>query len=592
MSEKSYKIGFEAVLEKHAKQAFRGWLKPAAKLLDKALHFTRVNNLINSVSEETGGYEALCEKIANQFDLEHSAETRRQIPAKGPCIVVCNHPTGFAETALLPHLIFQVRQDVKILANEMLSSIPYINDYIIPIDVYDEKAQFAQVRACAKWLRQGGLLVVFPAGKVSDMDRAIGAPRDSSWSDVWVRLAQKNKAQFVHVLVNAHNSRLFYSVSRWKESVRPALFSREFVKKFNQKIQISMSEAIDVNRLGSRYSSDLTEYFYELNYALQDRDYFEHLPKMIEEPLVYDEAIAKLPDTQAILTEINSLSESNRLIQRHTLTAYQVKAAEAPTLIRYIQVMRELTFRDSEMGTGESFDGDQYDDTATHVFVWDHRHNQLVGACRYQVVTPGNTASYLSETYDISYDDLLKMGDMLDLSRTFLAPNYQKSFSGLLVLWRGLAKASMAHSNLRFMVGAISIPSDSLPPALVDLIKIYADEMAYRMPQVVHCFKPNVPYVPATHTPPQTKRVVRQCSTIAMLENVFQQLSSGKYKLPVLFRQYESLGLLTLHVSTDPDFSDCIDVLGVWDMATPFSDKMSLFFEEADIAILRGRLKH
>lgn len=590
MDKKKYKIGFEAVLDKNAKPGARQWLKPAAKLFDKAFHFTRLNNLINSIPEEEG-YEALCEKIVSQFDLQHSGETRRQIPAEGPCIVVCNHPTGFAETALLPHMIFQVRKDVKILANEMLSSIPYINEYIIPIDVYDEKSQFAQVRQCAKWLATGGLLVVFPAGKVSDMDRAIGEPRDATWSDIWVRLAEKHKAQFVHVLIEARNSKLFYFVSRVKESIRPALFSREFSRRFNNKIGIAISEPVEVARLGEQKASDLTQYFYELNYALHDRPYFEHVPEADEQPHPDCDPLAALPDMAAVLADIEQLTDAHRLIERRSMVAYQATANEIPALLRYIQIKREATFRLSNMGTGEPLDGDQYDETATHVFVWDHKNQQLVGACRYQIASSIDQHTYLSETYEVEYQKIIKMGDMLDLSRTFLLTDYQKSFAGLLMLWRGLAKVVMQHSALRFMCGAISIPCDSLPDPLVDLIKIYADEMAYKMPHIVNCFTPKVPYLPRTQTPPQTVRAIHQCNSIAMLENVFQQLSAGRHKLPVLFRQYESLGLLTLKVSTDPDFSDCIDVLGVWDMSTAFSDKMRLFFEEDELVALRQRFK-
>lgn len=588
MTQKKYKIGLEAVLDKSSRSSSRLWLRPAAKLLDKALHFTRLNNLINSISEEEG-YEALCEKIVSQFDLEHSAETRRQIPAEGPCIVVCNHPTGFAETALLPHLIFQVRQDVKILANEMLSSIPYVKDYIIPIDVYDERSQFAQVRHCAKWLSMGGLLVVFPAGKVSDMDRVIGEPRDSTWSDIWVRLAEKHKAQFVHVLIEARNSKLFYFVSRMNESIRPVLFSREFSKQFNRKIGIAISEPIDVSRLGESKASDLTQYFYELNYALHDRHYFEHVPEAVEQPHLDCKRLAQYPEMTDVLVDIERLTSAHRLVERRSMIAYQAQAKDIPALLRYIQIKREETFRLSNMGTGDALDSDEHDDTAIHVFVWDHRNQQLVGACRYQIASQSEQSSYLSATYDVDYAQILKMGDMIDLSRTFLVTDYQKSFSGLLILWRGLAKATMQYPTLRFMCGAISIPCDSLPDALIDLIKIYADEMAYRMPQVVNCFTPKNPYHPSTQTPPQTVRAIHQCNTIAMLENVFQQLSSGRHKLPVLFRHYESLGLMTLKVSVDPDFSDCIDVLGVWDMTTPFTDKMRLFFDEDDIAELRRR---
>lgn len=587
MTRKMYKIGFESLLDSKPTK-FSVWLKPAAKLLDKALKFSQVNQLINSIPDEEG-YEALCEKIADQFTLEYAVEVEKHIPATGPCVLVCNHPTGFAETALLPHLLFQVRQDIKILANEMLAAIPYVQDYIIPIDVYDEKAQIAQVRACSKWLKQGGLLVVFPAGKVSSLDKAIQQPRDAAWSSIWVRLAEKQKAQFVHVFIDARNSPLFYFVSRYKESLRPALFSREFIKHFSRTMRVSMSEPIDIPSLGCEDANALTRYFYELNYALKDRPYFASLPALSAAKPTYEHPIACETQLDQVQAEVAQLSADYVILERQSFRVYCAPAQVIPHTLRHIQIKREETFRSSNMGTGEPLDGDEFDQITQHVFVWDVKNQALVGGCRYQIVSPGQTYSYLSETYEIDYDGILSMGDMLDLSRTFLVAAYQKSFSGLLMLWRGLAKVAMRHDTLRFMVGAISIPGLGLPDALLDLITLYTQEMGYQMPHVVDYFKPKNPYLQRTSIPPQTAHVIRQCKTIAMLENVFQQLSSGRYKLPVLFRQYESLGLITLHVSTDPEFSDCIDVLGVWDMSRFAEEKLKLFFSKDDLQQLRER---
>jgi hypothetical protein len=62
------------------------------------------------------------------FDLE-------QIPRRGGVVVTPNHPHGLLHGAVLVHTVRSVRADVKLLANDVLRTIPELRDLVIPIDV-------------------------------------------------------------------------------------------------------------------------------------------------------------------------------------------------------------------------------------------------------------------------------------------------------------------------------------------------------------------------------------------------------------------------------------------------------------------------
>src|SRR5690348_6563540 len=57
-----------------------------------------------------------------------------RIPATGPCVAVVNHPFGILDGILLGALLLRVRPDLKILTNYMLTGVPELDEYCIPLD--------------------------------------------------------------------------------------------------------------------------------------------------------------------------------------------------------------------------------------------------------------------------------------------------------------------------------------------------------------------------------------------------------------------------------------------------------------------------
>ena len=98
------------------------------------------------------------------------------IPAKGPLVIVSNHPFGMLEGLVLMAHLSQVRPDVRILANNILDKLAglpelrVLKDRLVPIDVSDgadAASNLPGLRAALRHLEEGGALVVFPAGTVS-----------------------------------------------------------------------------------------------------------------------------------------------------------------------------------------------------------------------------------------------------------------------------------------------------------------------------------------------------------------------------------------------------------------------------------------
>jgi putative hemolysin len=105
-----------------------------------------------------------------------SDDSIARIPAAGPLVVVANHPFGALDGLLLLDVLARVRDDVKVLGNQWLETLPDLANHLLPVDVFGGRAAVRRnaraIRGALHWLRQGGCVGIFPAGEVA---HAVGA---------------------------------------------------------------------------------------------------------------------------------------------------------------------------------------------------------------------------------------------------------------------------------------------------------------------------------------------------------------------------------------------------------------------------------
>ena len=65
----------------------------------------------------------------------------QRIPETEPVLIVANHPHGFLDGLALGSIIGRRRSDFRFLANAILSDLPEINPFVIPVDVFHGHAQ-------------------------------------------------------------------------------------------------------------------------------------------------------------------------------------------------------------------------------------------------------------------------------------------------------------------------------------------------------------------------------------------------------------------------------------------------------------------
>ncbi len=547
--------------------------KPTLSLLRKLTHEQEINQfLIDTDGEDPIDF---IESVFDYFNFSYAVNhrDRANIPAHGRVVVIANHPIGSLDGLAMLRLVLDVRPDVKILANDMLMNFEALHPLLIPLDSFGGGGALRSFRSALAELEMDRAIIVFPAGEVSRA-RPSGI-RDSRWRPGFLKMARRANAPVLPVCLHAKNSLLFYSASMLFKPLGTALLAQEMFNKKSVTIGVRIGEPIPAKALQSE--------------SLSDKSLLKRLKKHLykvgrkKRPLfVTEKTVAHPEDRQLLLQETQNMKclgesrDGNRIL----LTGYY----DSPVMMREVGRLREVTFRKVGEGTGAKRDLDRFDRDYQHLLLWDRETLRLAGAYRI-----GNTAALLREygedglyvrtlfDFQPGLHDFLAHG--LELGRSFVNPDYWGK-SSLDYLWQGLGAYLNHHSNVRYLIGPVTI-SASFPKSLIDHLVFYYQRF-YASPRALASAKK--PYIIDSQ---------RRCALeieyqdvgrekgFQLLQQVFQ--SEGE-KVPVLFKQYAALfeagGFQLLAFSIDPDFGDCIDGLFLADLSRLKPSKRKRYLSE------------
>ncbi len=566
MSQHNIYFGVEKLIQTASIHRFlRCICLPVARLMDRLLGFGHVNRYISGRNPDWTPCEFFTDMVSH-FQLTYSGvdRLRQQLPSTGGCLVVANHPTGLAETIVLAQACLSVRKDVMIIANDSLKTIPIVADVLLDVDVFnDRQGLMALTRRMREWLKQGGCLLVFPAGEVSDFQKSVGERRDRSWMRLPFALAKATSAAILTVRVTGKNTPLFYMMKSSLKPLRVLGIMRQLLNKAQVPQQLYCSSPYAGKLLAASNDKCMAGFFQQLCYQLGAADQ-RWLAPSVQKDSVALKPLDALPAIAHLQSEIAALPADAQLLSQGSFIVYQAPAASIPHIVDYIQVAREITFRDAGMGTGNSRDGDDYDAQSIHIIVWDTRAKALVGASRYQSISTQTATSYLSSLYDVNYAELSAAGGCMEISRSFVMPVYQKKFSSLLSYFRGVSQALLRLQGVRYLVGVVSIEAGDLSQQSLDVLHAYVKQVRAQT-RHANCWQPKAAYEPTSALSKDMSKTLQCTQSLAECEYFISQLAGETVTFPVLFRQYEVIGTAPLAMSVDESFSDCVDVLMVWD---------------------------
>jgi putative hemolysin len=251
---------------------------------------------------------------------------------------------------------------------------------------------------------------------------------------------------------------------------------------------------------------------------------------------------------------------------------FEVRVAEArqiPGVLREIGRLREVTFRACGEGTRKPLDLDSFDHHYLHLILWDKDVRRIVGAYRMGradriLKAKGIPGLYTSTLFKYSQPFFQEMGPALEMGRSFIRPEYQKSYQPLLLLWKSIANFASLHHQYQRLFGVVSMSNDyrGLSKALV--VKHLRGRHSH--PSLARWAEPRHPF---QTDPGKLLKVLPQETWDHDTEEVSRWVSAlepdGK-GIPVLIRHYLKLGAKFAGFNVDPKFNRALDALMVVDL--------------------------
>ena len=545
------------------------------RLFDHLSGLGKLRKLYNALPGHGEGREFLANALdALGISCQVTTGSVENIPRTGPAVIVANHPFGGADGIVLTRLITAIRPDVRVLANHYLKKVPQVDSLIIGVDPFSTqgatKRNSMPLREAVNWLQRGGLLLTFPAGEVSHFQPSRFRIEDSEWSNTIGRLIRLTRATAVPVYFHGRNSVLFNLLGLLHPLLRTCLLPRELTGRMHSEISLSIGKAISGRQLKKLDNADaVTRYLRLRTYMLANsRKAAPRSNGPVEEYPGMAQITSPVP-VSLLKAELEVLPDSQLLLTSGTMQVYIAKADQVPWLMQEIGRLREVSFRLVGEGTGKAVDIDLFDSYYQHLFIWDTQLEQVAGAYRIGIVRDilekyGRRGLYSYTLFKFHKKLLTELDNALELGRSFVHPDYQRSYLPLNLLWKGIG-AFVADNKYSILFGPVSISKEYTLQSkrlLVDCLqKAHRNDLAGS--------------VKARH-PFRNRRPMRQIlndrdslfvQDIDLVSDIISQFEHDEKGVPILVRQYLKLGGKFLGFNVDREFNHVVDGLILVDLA-------------------------
>ena len=552
----------------------------ASTVAESMLLLQQLNDIYNNISRKNETNLFLKDVLDNlNIRYSLSQEDRMRIPTKDPAIVVANHPFGAIEGIILADILRSRRPDVKIMANHLLRCIPEMRELLIFVDPFGTrdalKDNVKPLKEAIRWVRNGAMLGLFPAGEVSHLRLPRTEITDPEWTNTIAGIIRKTGAAVIPVYFDGTNSAFFQMAGLVHRRLRTALLPRELLNKCNKDIQVYVGNPVSFERLSTLQTDREVMYYLRFRtYALRHRRKKNSIVKGGGMPSSSDEEKMTVPtsvivNSHLISLEIRNLEQNNVLIENDECVVYHAKAHEIPNLLQEIGRLREITFRQIGEGTGKAIDLDRFDLYYNHLFLWNKKRHEVVGAYRLGDVNAiiqryGENGLYTKTLFQYRPAFLQQINNALELGRSFIRLEYQKLYFPLFLLWKGIGHFVARYPQHKTLFGPVTI-SNSYNTLSRQLMVSYLKTNNYT-PDLAKLVKPRMPIRLTSLKGRETQAFTTLIKDMEELSGLISDIECDQKGIPVLLRHYVKLGGKMVGFSLDRSFSNGLDGLIMVDL--------------------------
>ena len=528
--------------------------------LSKLLKLEYLDRFCTETRESVEGLGFIGEVLKRlRIGVDISPEDLARIPRTGPVVVVANHPFGMAEAIAATWLLARHRADFRVLANDMLGALPEVRPYLILVDPFGgesaSRGNRQGIREALQWLKKGGMLLIFPAGEVSHMHFRRPGIHDPDWRRTAAALIKHTGAAALPLYFEGANSALFQIAGMVHPRLRTALLPRELLNKQGQILRMRVGHPLAASKFEGLDDESATELLRRKTYWLAHRK-----PRTGPRArrIHKDEPLFEPIPSDWLRAELASLPQERLLVESGDWQVLLATRDDCPFVVREIGRLRERTFRQAGEGTGKPVDLDDFDDRYLHLVLWRKDLREIAGAYRLCGTDRAEGRLYTKTLYRFSPRFFERITPAIELGRSFIRREHQRSFQPLLLLWKAIGEYVARNPRYRYLFGPVSISNSYQRASRV----LMADTLLrlVGMPEVASFAKPRRPFI---HLPVNG---LPQPESIEDMESWIADLEPGGEGMPVLIRQYLKMGgrFATFHV--DHSFGQTLDGLIVVDL--------------------------
>lgn len=163
--------------------------------------------------------------------IDTPPEEIARIPRTGPLVVAANHPHGLVDGMVMAEIVNRVRPDFKILTRSLLTGIPEVEQFMIPVPFPHEanaREEGLKMRdETIRHLKAGGVIILFPAGKVAMSQGWWGPAVEGEWNVFTHKIVRSTGATVLPMRFTGQNSRAFQIANQLSDTLRQGLLLYE-----------------------------------------------------------------------------------------------------------------------------------------------------------------------------------------------------------------------------------------------------------------------------------------------------------------------------------------------------------------------------
>ena len=523
---------------------------------------------------------AISDRVLKAIDVgfELSESDRARLSGSGPLIAVANHPFGAVEGLVLTSVLREARGEAKVMANFLLAAlgISELNDALLYVDPYQTAGATRQnikpLLEAIDWVKGGRALGIFPAGEVSHVHGLRSGVIDSQWSPSVARIIRRTQASVLPVYFEGRNSLAFCALGLIHPLFRSMMLPRENLRNEHRRIRVHIGKPVSFKKLAGLEDSAMMDYLrlrtYNLKYRKgEKRSRLSFAPA--SKPALRRQPVARAKAADSIAGEFDSLPMRQRLASTKNFQVFCATAEQAPNAIHEIGRLREIAFRGAGEGTGRPLDIDRFDSYYQHLILWDRECHKIVGGYRLGPVDDilkayGVRGLYTNTLFDYQSDLFRRIGPCLELGRSFVRPEYQKTYQPLLLLWSGIGSFVAMNPQYRSLFGAVSISNDYLGISRRLIVRyLRAGYTRSDLTRFVRARQPVGRWPGVKKDPGSAYSMI---SDINDFSEVISDIEKDAKGIPILVKHYVKLGGQFLGFGEDPAFSKSIDALVLVDL--------------------------